>query len=240
MEKKEISIGRSISCDISLGESADYASSYHGTIFWNGTQLMYKDMSTNGTIINNNVVHNKIVPINHGDTILIAGKYQISWGQIDSLLSSSSNTFQQTKVLNSNNMAYCNNCGTPVNSGSSYCPNCGNPIGANANSANYNPYQQSPQQHAYQQPQQRPFKPSSNMVWAILTTIFCCLPTGIYAIILASKVDSLYYAGRYDEAEEAANGAKKWSIIGGVIAIIGWLIYVIFVILLAVGAAASY
>ena len=100
MEKKEISIGRSISCDISLGESADYASSSHGTIFWNGTQLMYKDMSTNDTIINNNVVHNKIVPINHGDTILIAGKYQISWGQIDSLLSSSSNTFQQTKVLN--------------------------------------------------------------------------------------------------------------------------------------------
>ena len=77
------------------------------------------------------------------------------------------------------------------------------------------------------------------MVWAILTTIFCCLPTGIYAIILASKVDSLYYAGRYDEAEEAANGAKKWSFIGGIIAIIGWLLYVIF-LLFVLGAAASY
>ena len=242
MAKREITIGRSTSCDICLGESAEYASTYHGTIFWNGTQLMYKDMSTNGTIINNMVVNNNTVPINHGDTILIAGKYHISWGQIDALLSPSTISHQQTKILNSNNMTYCNKCGTPVNSGSSYCPKCGCPLGANANS--YNQYQQAAQPQyayqAYQQPQQRPFKPNSNMVWAILTTIFCCLPTGIYAIILASKVDSLYYAGRYDEAIEASNGAKKWSIIGGVIAIIGWLLYVIFWVFLAVGVAASY
>lgn len=242
MANREISIGRSSSCDISLGESAEYASSFHGTIFMNGTQLMYKDMSTNGTIINNMVVNNNTVPINHGDTILIAGKYPISWEQIDALLSPSSNTFHQTKILNSDNMTYCNKCGTPVDSGSSYCPKCGCPLGANANS--YNQYQQASQQHAYhayQQPQQRPYKPDSNMVWAILTTIFCCLPTGIYAIILASKVDSLYYAGRFDEAIEASNGAKKWSIIGGVIALIGCLLYVLFIIFMAVvGAAASY
>ena len=47
MANREISIGRSSSCDISLGERAEYASSFHGKIFMNGTQLMYKDMSTN-------------------------------------------------------------------------------------------------------------------------------------------------------------------------------------------------
>jgi len=231
MDKKEITIGRSSSCDISLGESADFASSYHGTIFWSGTQLMFKDMSTNGTIINNRLVHGKTIPINHGDTILIAGKYQINWGQIDGLLSPSYIPFQQTKVINSHNVVSCNKCGTVVDIGTSYCPNCGCSIGNYGNSSGYNHFQQS---------QQRPFKPDSNMVWAILTTIFCCLPTGIYAIILASKVDGLYYAGRYDEAKEASNGAKKWSFIGCVLAIIGFLLYVIFFILMAAGAAASY
>lgn len=230
MKKKEITIGRSSSCDISLGESAEFASSYHGTIFWSGTQLMYKDMSTNGTIINNKLVHGKTISLNHGDKILIAGRYEISWRQIDSLLSPSDIPFQQTKMYNSQNIASCSKCGTIVDIGTSYCPNCGCPIG-NYNSSGF---------HHYQQSQQRPFKPNSNMVWAILTTIFCCLPTGIYAIILASKVDSLYYAGRYDEAEDASNGAKKWSFIGCVLAIIGFLLYVIFVVLMAAGAMASY
>ena len=244
MDNKEITIGRSASCDISLGENADFASHCHGRIFWDGsdrTQLMYKDTSTNGTIINNKFVHNMTIPLNHGDTILIAGKYLISWEQIDALLSSSNNLFQQTKILNSNNMAYCNKCGAHVDNWSSFCPNCGYPMGANTDN---NHYQQVPppqySSQAYQQPQQRPMKPNSNMVWAILTTLFCCLPTGIYAIILASKVDSLYYAGRYDEAEEASNGAKKWSFISCIIAIIGILLYIIFIVLLAVGAATSY
>ncbi len=42
--------------------------------------------------------------------------------------------------------------------------------------------------------------PSSNMVWAILTTIFCCLPFGIVAIVYASKVDGMWQAGYYDAA----------------------------------------
>ena len=66
------------------------------------------------------------------------------------------------------------------------------------------------------------------MVLAILTTIFCCLPTGIYAIIQASKVDKLYMAGDYDGAEIAAGDAKKWSIIGIVLSVIGGLIYFLF------------
>ena len=78
-------------------------------------------------------------------------------------------------------------------------------------------------------------KPESYMLFAILTTIFCCLPTGIYAIILASKVDGLFYAGRYAEAVDAAQGAKKWSIIGAVLAAIGMIGYIIFVCLLAAG-----
>ena len=77
------------------------------------------------------------------------------------------------------------------------------------------------------------------MVLAILTTVFCCLPLGIVAILQANKVDKLYYAGQYDAANEASQNAKKWSIIGAVLAVIGIVIYVIFFVLLAAGAAGA-
>lgn len=53
--------------------------------------------------------------------------------------------------------------------------------------------------------------PSNNLVWAILTTLFCCLPFGIVSIIHSCKVDSLYNAGDYAGAVERANQAKKWA-----------------------------
>ena len=52
-------------------------------------------------------------------------------------------------------------------------------------------------------------KPDNNMVMAILCTVCCCLPFGIYAIIKASKVNGFYMAGMYNEAVNAANEAKK-------------------------------
>lgn len=66
-------------------------------------------------------------------------------------------------------------------------------------------------------------KPDNNMLWAILSTVFCCLPLGIVSIVYASKVNGLYTAGNYDEAQAAADKAKNWamySAIGGVIVII--------------------
>lgn len=120
-------------------------------------------------------------------------------------------------------MAFCSKCGTQYDDGAQFCPKCGQPTNA---ASQQQVYQQSAQ--AYQQPQQRPVQPSSNMVLAILTTIFCCLPTGIYAIIQSSKVDKLYLSGEYDEAEKAAREAKKWSYIGIVLAVIGWIIYFVF------------
>lgn len=60
--------------------------------------------------------------------------------------------------------------------------------------------------------------PENHLVMAILTTIFCCLPLGIVAIVKASSVKSLYYSGQKEAALLAAQEAKKWStwgIIGG-------------------------
>ena len=56
----------------------------HGTIYYDGNQLMFKDTSSNGTMINNISVRKRAVPIRRGDSIMIAGKYPINWNQIDS------------------------------------------------------------------------------------------------------------------------------------------------------------
>ena len=71
-------------------------------------------------------------------------------------------------------------------------------------------------------------RPDNNMIWAVLSTIFCCLPTGIYAIILSAKVNDLYNQGDYAGAQQAADDAKKWALYGLIISIaINILFYVI-------------
>ena len=63
-------------------------------------------------------------------------------------------------------------------------------------------------------------KPTSNLVWAILVTCFCCLPLGVVAIVYAIKVDDLWKEGKYEAAKEAAEKAKGyslWGVIGGLV-----------------------
>lgn len=83
MNLREVTVGRSANCDIYLDQGCKFASGLHGTIYYDGSQLMFKDTSTNGTWINNIKVHKRAVPIRHGDIIMLAGKYQINWNQID-------------------------------------------------------------------------------------------------------------------------------------------------------------
>lgn len=71
-------------------------------------------------------------------------------------------------------------------------------------------------------------KPNNNMVMAILCTVCCCLPIGIYAIITASKVNSYYMAGMYNKAMYSAIQAKKWSIIGIIAGAVVDIFYFIF------------
>ena len=51
----------------------------------------------------------------------------------------------------------------------------------------------------------------NNLVWAILTTLFCCLPTGIVAIVYAAQVDSKVGAGDVAGARQSARNAATWS-----------------------------
>ena len=66
----------------------------------------------------------------------------------------------------------------------------------------------------------REIPPPNYMVWAILTTLFCCLPLGIVSIIKASEVNSKWIAGDYAGARVSSENAKKWVIISGITGII--------------------
>lgn len=91
-----------------------------------------------------------------------------------------------------------------------------------------------------QQPsQQRPMQPcpDSNLVWAILTTLFCCLPLGIVAIVYACKVNDRYMMGDIQGAIDASEKAKKWSIYSAVGAFIILVIYFIFIFAVGLSAA---
>jgi len=50
----------------------------------------------------------------------------------------------------------------------------------------------------------------SNLVWAILVTLFCCWPAGIVAIVYAAQVDGLVARGDIAEARQAASNAATW------------------------------
>lgn len=71
-------------------------------------------------------------------------------------------------------------------------------------------------------------KPSNYLALAIFTTVCCCLPTGIYAILRAMKVNDYYMMKQYDAAVAASNDAKKWSIIGIVLGVVGSILYFAF------------
>jgi len=78
------------------------------------------------------------------------------------------------------------------------------------------------------QEQMSMMKPDNHMALAIFTTICCCLPLGIVAIVKANSVNSLYMMKQYQAAVMASNEAKKWSMIGIVISLVVWVLYIVF------------
>ena len=74
-------------------------------------------------------------------------------------------------------------------------------------------------------------KPKNYLGLAIVCILFCW-PLGIPAIIKASKVNSLWDSGRFEEARTASASARKFATIG---LIVGIIINVIYIILVATG-----
>jgi len=92
-------------------------------------------------------------------------------------------------------------------------------------------YPPPPPQGGYPPPPQGGFgqgaPPDNNLVWAILSTVLCCLPLGVVAIVKSTQVSGLWAQGRFDDAQRAADDAKKfamWGAIAGVVVAVIWVI----------------
>lgn len=118
---------------------------------------------------------------------------------------------------------FCSQCGSENPDAAAFCVKCGKPFGAPSS--------------APQQPQVQPpagVKPAavpppqieSHMLGAILSTLFCCLPFGIIAIIYAAQVSDLVAAGNYAAAAEKSAKAKNWIWAAIICNLLGWVITV--------------
>lgn len=83
-------------------------------------------------------------------------------------------------------------------------------------------------------------QPDNNLVWAILSTVLCCLPLGIVAIIKSTQVSGLWTSGRYAEAQQAADDAKKFAMWGAIAGAIGIVLYLIFFVVMGAASFSSY
>ena len=70
--------------------------------------------------------------------------------------------------------------------------------------------------------------PRNYLVWAIISTICCCIPTGIVAIIYASKVNPAVQMGDMAAARDASEKAALWCVISFVAGLVWTPFYMLY------------
>lgn len=73
------------------------------------------------------------------------------------------------------------------------------------------------------------------LVFAILTTVFCCLPAGIPAIVYAAQVNGKLQAG----AQLASKNAKVWCLVSLGLGLAWVLVLAVYWVLIMVGILSS-
>ena len=117
---------------------------------------------------------------------------------------------------------FCKSCGKEIDDKAVICPACGAATGVTGPAGVAAPS----------------VKVENHLVGAILTTLCCCLPGGIVAIVYASKVNTLAAQGDIAGAQKAANTAKNWILGSVILGIIPQLIIVVLQVALGVARAA--
>jgi hypothetical protein len=125
---------------------------------------------------------------------------------------------------------YCPRCGTETADSAAFCQNCGQPL---ASGAGQGAPQTESSQPVYRSTSNQGMATGtvpripSHLGWAILS-ILLFWPTGIAAVVYASRVDNLVVLGNIAAAQEASGKARLFSIISTVAFVI-WLVIVIIV-----------
>lgn len=86
---------------------------------------------------------------------------------------------------------YCTSCGTAHAAGATVCPKCGQAI------------------------RSFPAPPAirNHLVAAIFTTLCCCMPFGIVALVYSAQVNTKLAAGDVAGAQAASDSARTWTLV---------------------------
>ncbi len=130
---------------------------------------------------------------------------------------------------------FCQQCGAQNEDNAYKCVRCAIVL-QRPNAAPFNPQGVTPPVSPYNQPPY-PVNIPNYLPQAILSTLFCCLPFGIAAIVYASQVNSKITAGDIVGATEASNNAKKWCWVAFGLGLVGTVLYFGLLVLGAVSSS---
>lgn len=82
--------------------------------------------------------------------------------------------------------------------------------------------------------------PDNYLVWAILSTMLCCMPLGIVSIVKSSSVNTLWAQGQYDAARQASEDAKKWATWAAIVGAAAVALYVLFFVVIGIAGSSQY
>jgi hypothetical protein len=106
---------------------------------------------------------------------------------------------------------FCKKCGAPNDDSATMCSRCGTALGSVVAPSG---------------------EPVPNyLVYAILTTVFCCLPFGIVSIVYAAQVNSKLAGGDYQGAVDSSSKAKMWALVSMACGLVAVVFYIVIAIL---------
>lgn len=128
---------------------------------------------------------------------------------------------------------YCYICGHQNPDDAKFCTACGQP--QPSQTAPAPPSHGSESAPPASQPVTQPSAPVSEDIdnylgLAIFSTICCCLPTGIVAIVNAAQVNGKLASGDIEGARECSNSARGFSIASVVLGLASAAIYAIYLL----------